>query len=70
MESLMEEEAKDSVSAIKNLREKAMLAKGRYASLGVVPVALLYVLCIPQERRGTIFSTLLLDGFMTVRSPH
>lgn len=30
MESLMEEEAKDSVSSIKNLRDKAMLAKGRY----------------------------------------
>lgn len=29
MESLMEEEAKDSVSAIKNLRDKAMLAKDR-----------------------------------------
>jgi len=29
MEGLMEEEAKDSASAIKNLRDKAMLAKDR-----------------------------------------
>ncbi|CAM9362196.1 unnamed protein product, partial [Pylaiella littoralis] len=32
MESLMEEEAKDSVSAIKNLRDKAMLAKDRLST--------------------------------------
>lgn len=31
MESLMEQEAKDSVAAIKNLRDKAMLAKDRQA---------------------------------------
>lgn len=31
MEGLMEEEAKESASAIKNLRDKAMLAKDRYA---------------------------------------
>lgn len=31
MESLMEQEAKDSVSAINNLRDKAMLAKDRQA---------------------------------------
>lgn len=31
METLSEEEAKDNASAIKDLRDKAMLAKGRWA---------------------------------------
>lgn len=37
MESLMEEEAKDSVSAIKSLRDKATLAKERCARCDPIP---------------------------------